>query len=323
MAPRSRGNLHLRPQSNATATTSLTLKTPIDNPDGRHGSSSKDENIHPNNDGCSPSSIRRTKKQKPATAGRPNVLLLPLPSSSPPRQLWPRLLRPSSPRQSSNQPFNPSLALRPASFQSPPLPRPHPALPAATTPLQLPTSTSSLLPAPRPIPRQPLPPPVLECQGVYVGNFGKTLIFAAQTLRNTANKFTDWARQPDFGLADFLKSILSTTRDICLPFNGIIMGRASNPQDGFTFRTESCNGDCQGSANQRCSVCAAQRRKKAKHIKNVQISTNSERPGLRATIAKISANARGPHNNKETGEGISCDKSTARRISNYWKNCSE
>jgi hypothetical protein len=81
-----------------------------------------------------------------------------------------------------------------------------------------------------------MPPAVLECPGVYVGNFGKTLIFAAETLQNTARKFTDWARKLDFGLADFMKSILSTTRDICLPFNGMIMGRASNPQDGFTFR---------------------------------------------------------------------------------------
>ena len=280
--------------------TETALAAPIDNPDGCHGSSSnnENENFHPNNGGCSPSSIRRAKKSKSAsTSQSQHGLLVPLPSSSPPRQLRPRLLPSSPPRQLWNQPFNSSLAmhrlppivcptLRPVSIH--PSPRPHQSLPA-TTSLQLPTSTSLLPPAPRPIP-QPMPPPVLECQGVHVGNFGKTLIFAAQTLRNTANKFTEWARKPDFGLSEFISSILSTTRDICLPFNGMIMGRASNPQDGFTFRAESCNGDCQGSANQRCSVCVAQRRKKAKHIKNVQISANSERPGLRATIAKISAN---------------------------------
>jgi hypothetical protein len=291
----------LSAKSKNPITTALAL-APIDNLNGRHRLSSNvnEENSHPNNGACSPSRVHRTKKTKSASVGRSNDLRLPTASSSsPPRQLLPRVLPPSLPRQLSKQPFNPSLAthrlppivcptLRPASFQSNPLPRPHPALPAATTSLQLPTSTS-LQPAPRPIP-QPMPPAVLECPGVYVGNFGKTLIFAAETLQNTARKFTDWARKLDFGLADFMKSILSTTRDICLPFNGMIMGRASNPQDGFTFRAESCNGDCQGSANQRCSVCVAQRRNKAKQINKVQISASSERPGLRATIANISAN---------------------------------
>jgi hypothetical protein len=85
------------------------------------------------------------------------------------------------------------------------------------------------------------PPPPLQCRGVYGGFFGSTLTFAAKSMEHTANQPWQWAREPDLGVKSFANSILLTSRSICIPYQGVLLGRTSNPQDGFVFHAKSCS----------------------------------------------------------------------------------
>jgi len=100
------------------------------------------------------------------------------------------------------------------------------------------------LPPPSPPPlrstRSVTPPPPSQCRGVYGGFFGPALTFAAKSMEHTANQLRQWASEPDLGVKSFAKSILSTSRSICVPYQGVLLDRLINPREGFVFRAESC-----------------------------------------------------------------------------------
>ena len=115
------------------------------------------------------------------------------------------------------------------------------------------------LPPPSPPSLQPTcritPPPPLQCRGVSEGFFGPALIFAAKSMEHTANQLRQWAMEPDLGVKSFAKSMLSTSRSICMPYHVLLLDRARNLREGFVFRAESCSGNC--SDGKRCSHCAS------------------------------------------------------------------
>ena len=85
--------------------------------------------------------------------------------------------------------------------------------------------------------------PPSECRGIYhVGFFGPVLTFAAKSMEHTANQLRQCAYEPDLGVKSFANSILSTSRSICIPYQGVLLDRTSNPREGFVFRVKSWDG---------------------------------------------------------------------------------
>ncbi len=84
----------------------------------------------------------------------------------------------------------------------------------------------------------------------------------------------------------FTESALARTRDMCLPFRGVLVSRADDPSNGFVFRSLSCSGDC--SSGTRCSHCASQTLRK--EIRQSVESDVQQRAGKRATIQNIANN---------------------------------
>ena len=98
-------------------------------------------------------------------------------------------------------------------------------------------------------------PPPLQCRGVYGGFFGPALIFAAKSMEHTANQLRQWASESDLGVKSFAELILTTLQSICVPYQGVLLDRMSNPWVGFVFRAKSCSGNC--SNGNHCSHCAS------------------------------------------------------------------
>jgi hypothetical protein len=115
------------------------------------------------------------------------------------------------------------------------------------------------LPPPSPPPlrstRSITPSPLSQCRGIYGGLFGLALIFAAKSMEHTANQLWQWASEPDLGVKSFGELILSTSQSICVPYQGVLLDRTSNPREGFGFGAESCSGNC--SNGKHCSHCAS------------------------------------------------------------------
>jgi hypothetical protein len=115
------------------------------------------------------------------------------------------------------------------------------------------------LPLPSPPALRPMrsitPPLPSQCRGICDGFFGPALTFAPKSMEHTANQLRQWAREPDLGVKSFANSILSTSRSICIPYQGILLDRTRNPREGFVFRAESCSGNC--SNGKHCSHCAS------------------------------------------------------------------
>jgi hypothetical protein len=131
------------------------------------------------------------------------------------------------------------------------------------------------------------PAPPSECKGIYrVGFFGPALTFAAKSMEHTANQLRQWAKEPDLGVKSFANSILSTSRSICIPYQGVLLDRTSNPREGFVFRAESCSGNC--SNQKQCSHYASKINVGNKVRESVQAIV--ECAGKQASITKISSN---------------------------------
>ncbi len=102
-----------------------------------------------------------------------------------------------------------------------------------------------------------------ECRGISNGFFGQTLTFAARSMQHTVNQLQQWAKEPDLGVKSFASSLLSTSRSICLPYQGMVLNRTSNSREGFAFCAESCSGICSGqrfNSGLQCSFCDLQKK---------------------------------------------------------------
>jgi hypothetical protein len=132
------------------------------------------------------------------------------------------------------------------------------------SPLRLCPSTPPSPPALRPMRRITAFPPS-ECRGISNGFFGQALTFAARSMQHTANQLQQWAKETDLGVKSFASSILSTSRSICLPYQGMVLDRTRNSREGFVFRAQSCSGICSGQCFNsgpllRCSFCDSQKK---------------------------------------------------------------
>ena len=111
-------------------------------------------------------------------------------------------------------------------------------------------------------------------------------------MQHTVNQLQQWAKEPDLGVKSFACSILSTSRSICLPYQGMILDRTSNSHEGFVFRAESCSGICSGQrfdSRLRCSFCDSQKKWGSEKIRQ-SIKPSTGCVGKRATIQNISMN---------------------------------
>jgi hypothetical protein len=123
-------------------------------------------------------------------------------------------------------------------------------------------STLPSPPALRPMHRITASPPS-ECRGISNGFFGQALTFVAWPMQHTVNQLQQWAKEPDLGVKSFTSSILSTSRSICLPYQGMVLDRTSNSREGFVFRAKSCSGICSGqhfNSGLQCSFCDSQKK---------------------------------------------------------------
>ena len=131
-----------------------------------------------------------------------------------------------------------------------------------------------------------------ECRGISNNIFGQALTYAARSMQHTVNQLQQWAKEPDLGVKSFDSSILSTSRSICLPYQGMILDRTSNSREGFVFRAESCSGICSGqrfNSGLRCSFCDSQKKWGSEKLRQ-SIKPSTGCVGKRATIQKISMN---------------------------------
>jgi hypothetical protein len=130
------------------------------------------------------------------------------------------------------------------------------------------------------------PPP--ECSGISNGFFGEALTFAVRSMQHTVNQLQRWAKEPNLGVKSFASSILSTSRSICLPYQGMILDRTSDSCKGFVFRAKSCNNQRFGSGL-RCSFYVLQKKVGSEYIRQSN-EPSTGCVGKYATIMKISMN---------------------------------
>ena len=103
------------------------------------------------------------------------------------------------------------------------------------------------------------------------------------------NYSQQWAREPDLRVKSFTNSILSTSRSICLPFQGVLLDRTSNPHEGFVFRAEFCSRN--HSSGKHCSHCASKTNVLfRKIIQSVEPIVIVQCDGKQATAFSISRN---------------------------------
>ena len=97
-----------------------------------------------------------------------------------------------------------------------------------------------------------------------------------------------WARQPDAGVRIFASSFLAQSSQICLPYYGLMIKRATATRDGFVFRYDDCVGDYRGgnSRNPRCDACGVAHRNSVKMAKKAHIPS-AIRAGSRSRIDYI------------------------------------
>jgi hypothetical protein len=134
--------------------------------------------------------------------------------------------------------------------------------------------------------------PPSECRGISNGFFGQALTFAARSMQHTVNQLQQWAKEPNLGVKSFASSILSTSRSICLLYQGMVLDRMSNSCEGFVFRAESCDGICSGqrfNSGLRCSFCVSQKKWGSEKIRQLFKPSNGC-AGKQARIQKISMN---------------------------------
>jgi hypothetical protein len=123
-------------------------------------------------------------------------------------------------------------------------------------------SAPPLPPALRPMRRITASPPS-GCRGISNGFFGHSLTFAARSMQHIVNQLQQWVKEPNLGVKSFASSILSTSRSIYLPYQGMVLDRMSNSSEGFVFRAESCGGICSGqrfNSGLQCSFCVSQKK---------------------------------------------------------------
>jgi len=106
-------------------------------------------------------------------------------------------------------------------------------------------------------------------------------------MEHTANQLRQWAN--DLGVKNFANSILLTPWSICIPYQGVLLDRTSNPREGFVFRAKSCSGNC--SNGKRCSHCASKTNVGNKVRESVQAIVECVgKQGKQATIMNILSN---------------------------------
>ena len=133
----------------------------------------------------------------------------------------------------------------------------------------------------------------VACQGVYRGNFGSALKFAAKTMINTAHWLFRIAKELDFSLASFEASALAKSHDFFLPHYRMIMKRANNAKDGFNFYSVECTCStvAMGRSNkiQECKACSRNEHKLTVHVRKLN-EPIVERPGRSLPIECITNN---------------------------------
>jgi hypothetical protein len=105
--------------------------------------------------------------------------------------------------------------------------------------------------------------PLSEYRGISNGFFGQALTFAARLMQHTVNQLQQWVKEPNLGVKSFASSILSTSRSICLPYQGMVLDRMSNPREGFVFHAKSCGGIFSSqrfNSGLQCSFCVSQKK---------------------------------------------------------------
>jgi hypothetical protein len=54
-------------------------------------------------------------------------------------------------------------------------------------------------------------------------------------MQHTSDCLQLWARDLNFGVKRFIRSILLMSHSVCLPYQGVVLERMSNPLEGFIF----------------------------------------------------------------------------------------
>ena len=125
------------------------------------------------------------------------------------------------------------------------------------------------------------------CKGVYDGSFGAALSAAGRALVKTGQYLIEMASMPGAGVSAFANSVLATSRQMCLPYRGMIVERAADPEVGFVFRKEGCRGQCVD-GSPRCDVCAAAQNNSRLYIQRAH-DPNPERAHPGTNISAITA----------------------------------
>ncbi len=111
-------------------------------------------------------------------------------------------------------------------------------------------------------------------------------------MQHTVNKLQQWVKEPNLGVKSFASSILSTSRSIYLPYQGMVLDRMTNSCEGFVFHAESCSGICSDqcfNSGLRCSFCVLQKKWGSEKIRQ-SFKPSNGCAGKRAMIQKISMN---------------------------------
>ena len=157
----------------------------------------------------------------------------PSPQLTPPPPHNSHLFRPVSVSLTDNS--RSTTATTPASAYTPvPIqPRAHVAAPS----LQLPLSHHGSDPWPHKRTKQTT---LIPCRGLFSGALGPALSFAGYAMLHTGSKLLEWAREGDAGVKSFSQSILAQSRELLLPYCGVMVRRAKEAINGFYFTATEC-----------------------------------------------------------------------------------
>ena len=159
----------------------------------------------------------------------------------------------TTPPPQNNQNNNPPVNLQPRSHTQ--LAKKIPAPNSRPPPIPLILNRENKRPpAPRSI--SPLPPikrPKV-CSGINSGNFGAILTFAAQSFKHTAVTLLGWASESDGGLASYMASALSKSKNIILPYRHMILRKAPS-NNGYSVYDENCTTVPTTGKRGRCDAC--------------------------------------------------------------------
>ena len=124
---------------------------------------------------------------------------------------------------------------------------------------------------------------------MFGGNSGAALYGAGRALVENGSKLIEWLKEEDGGASSFSSSDFTKSTLMLQPFNGMNVGRAEDPKDGFIFSCVECKKTksmTKSSRSTRCNACQS-KRKSANYMVKRLYNPTEERPHPKTNLRYV------------------------------------